>query len=259
MKLRKTRGILLTLGIGMVAIGAVLFFLIPFIAGKGFEYTGLDAVIAGAMGYLTLDFNNTLYTLLFSLTVASVLCLLWYLIIICLKKKGFHTFGMFTVLIVFLVIQVLLSAYFLVDVNFNGVDCKLFKAITELDGFMLPKILSILVLCCLYLGLMFLTLYVFIDISTMIFGQKVETVEFKTEKEEVVVEDEEFDDRKAREERLFAESIATGDYSEYIEIELEKPLEGYTEEPVFEATEIEEISANKIIKNKKNEQIIVVK
>lgn len=257
MKLRKTKGILLTIGIGMAAIGIALFFLVPLIAGKGFEYTGLDAFVAGAKSLFAFDFNNTIYTLIFSLTVTTVICLIWYLVIIISKKEGKHVFGMVGVLIVFLLIQILLSTYFIADVNFNDAKCKLFKAITEIDGSMLPKILSILVLCFLYLSIMFITLYVFIDISTIIFGQKVETVEAPSVGEESV--DDDYDDRKAREERLFAECIATGEYSEYIEIELENPLEGYSEEPVFEATEIDEISADKIINNKKNEQIIVVK
>lgn len=251
MKLKKIEGIMLVVGFGALLLGLTLFFVIPLLVGAGgFEYVGIDVFLAGVKSVFSFDFNKTVYTLLLVLTIVTVLCVIVWAIIVGVNKHKKHYIPMVFVFIAMLLLFALLFSYFIPEIMFNGESGVLFNSIMNVEGQLTGKLLSMLVLACLHISLMFLTLYAFLDIATLILGNRAKQSLAPTQetiKEALPLDPlEGYDDRKAREEAFFKSCIETGEFTQYDEIDLGAPLEGYTEEPVFESVEVEEES--KIIK-----------
>lgn len=251
MKLRKIESILLAVGFGALLLGAVLFMVIPLLVTSGFDYSGIKALVEGIKSIVSFDFNNTVYTLLFVVLVVTIIVGAAWATVIGVKKRRIHAVAMSFTLLGTIIIEFFLMAYLVAKVRFNGAEGQLFGSIMNLEGNLLGKLLSMLVLGFLYVSLMFLTLYGFIDIATMVLGEQVQEGFTQIIKERIIQglpesPIEGYEDRKAREEAFFKACIETGEFTQYDEIDLGAPLEGYTEEPVFESAEVEE--ETKIIK-----------
>lgn len=245
MKIRKIESALLIVGFGALLLGLVMFFVAPLLVGGGFDYQGLDVFGAGAKAMFSFDFENTTYILLALLFLLTILCTIWWAVIICVKKHKKHLIPMAFVLVSLILVDFTLMGYFVADVRFNGETTKLFDAIMLIEGNLLGKILSMLVIALFHIALMFLTLYAFIDVVTMMLGDKIQQGFVKTIKEQIVEALpvnplEGLDDRKAREEAFFKSCIDTGEFTQYDEVEFDRPLEGFTEEPVVEQVDVEE-------------------
>ena len=244
MKIKKIKAALLSVGLCTIILALALFIIIPFICGSGFEYAGFSALGAGIASLFAFDFENTMYTLLFAFLVITVICaIIWGSIIGAKKqKKNFAAFA-FVVLFV-LVMDFLMATFFLAKVSFNGAEGKLFDSMMATDGQVLGKALSMSVLALAYISLMFLTLFAFIDIFTLMLGNRINRI-FEEPKEQVVIAKEVdptvgLDDRIKREEAFFEECVNSGEFERFDELEFEEPLEGFTEEPVIEDVTIEE-------------------
>lgn len=250
MKLKKIEGIMLVVGFGALLLGLTLFFVIPLLVGAGgFEYVGIDVFLAGCKSVFSFNFNKTVYTLLLVIGVVTLLCVIAWAIIIGVNKHKKHYIPLVFVFIAMALLVLMLFSYFVAESTFNGKSGVLFNSIMNVEGQLTGKLLSMLVLACLHISLMFLTLYAFLDIATLILGDKKVEPAVITESiaNELPVDPMEgFDDRKAREEALFKSCIETGDFTQYDELEFAEPLEEYKEEPVFEEVEVEEES--KVIK-----------
>lgn len=245
MKLRKIESILLSIGFGALLLGIALFMVIPLLIESGFDYSGVKALVAGIKSIVSFDFNNTVYTLLFVILVVTILCGVLWAVTIGVKKCKKHAIAMTFTLVGVIILEFVLMSYLVAKVRFNGVEGQLFGAIMNLEGNLLGKLLSMLVLGLLYIALMFLTLFGFIDIATMVLGDNVQQGFTNTIKEQIIQALpvnplDGYDDRKAREEAFFKSCIDTGEFTQYDELDLGAPLEGYTEEPVFESAEVEE-------------------
>lgn len=254
----KTKNVLFTFGIGFTLIGIVLFMVIPLICSSGFSYSGPEAFLAGLKAIVSFNFKETLYTLFFVLGVITILISIWWLVLV-LKHKSKGSFVKFLFCFIFILgIINMTMVYFVAPVTFNDKESQLFTAILDLHGEQdLGMWLSMIVIGLFYVGLMFMTLYALIDIYTLHGVKEVvpapavveEAVSEETCVEPVVEEKpEEFDDRKPREEALFANLIATGNYTEYVEFELEEPIPHATEEPILELVTVVETS--KFVKGK---------
>lgn len=244
MKLRKIKSALLIVGFGAILLGLVLFMVTPLLIGSGFEYAGLEAFLAGCKAFVSFDFNNTIYTLLFAFFAVTIIIGVVWGIVMGVNKCGKHFIALIFDVLSVLVLELILFSYFVAPIRFNGVEGQLFGSIMSLEGQLLGKVLSMLVLGFLYVALMFLTLFGFIDIATTVLGDNVKNGFAEAIKEKIIqaLPDpmEGYDDRKAREEAFFKACIETGEFTQYDELDFGRPLEGYTEEPVFETTEVEE-------------------
>lgn len=272
MKFRKPRGVLLGLGLGSFVIGALLFFLVPVICREGFSYSGLNAFVEGVKVLFTFNFANVLYTALFILLVIAIAGIIMYVVMAISKKFKLHIlFAVLTLVFIF-GSYFLVSSYFLADVEFNGVSGKLLSSMLQADGQMLGKILSSVALAFIILSNVLLIVHMFVVMISMTVTKQIEDFEEKVNdqckkaienaQKEVAVEehvaetvcvqavnnldnviDTDLEERKEREMRFFKECIETGYFSEYEEIELPEALEGVTEEPVYESSDVEEKNA----------------
>ncbi len=198
-----------------------------------------------------------------------------FIVTLVSKKYKKQLIAWFITLIVLFGSFVFVSSYFLADVEFNGVSGKLLDSMLKTDGQMLGKILSSVALAFAILANILLVVHMFVALVAMMvteqiedFEQKVEAAKDKEVKalaaelaaaspvvaekapeavkpvtaEELIAEatDEE---RKEREIKLFKECVDSGYFTEYEEIEFPDPIEGATEEPVCEASVIEEKTA----------------
>lgn len=275
MRFKKPRGVLLGIGIGAFVVAAALFFLVPVICGEVFKYNGLTAFVDGIKGLFTFNFSNVLYTAIIILMVIALAGIIMFIVTLVSKKYKKQLIAWFITLIVLFGSFVFVSSYFLADVEFNGVSGKLLDSMLKTDGQMLGKILSSVALAFAILANILLVVHMFVALVAMMvteqiedFEQKVEAAKDKEVKalaaelaaaspvvaekapeavkpvtaEELIAEatDEE---RKEREIRLFKECVDSGYFTEYEEIEFPDPIEGATEEPVCEASVIEEKTA----------------
>lgn len=272
MKFRKPRGVLLGLGLGSFVIGALLFFLVPVICREGFSYSGLNAFVEGVKALFTFNFANVLYTALFILLVIAIAGIIMYVVMAISKKFKLHILFAILTLVFIFGSYFLVSSYFLADVEFNGASGKLLSSMLAADGQMLGKILSSVALAFIILSNVLLIVHMFVVMVSMAVTKQIEDFEEKVvaEKEKEVEEkvaaaiaeatpeqvfveavknvekpepDDDLETRKAKEMKLFKECIDTGYFSEYEEIEFPDPIEGVTEEPVYEGSVVEEKSA----------------
>lgn len=276
MKFKKARGSLLGIGIAAIILAAAIFFLVPVIFEETFNYSGIDALGDGGIELISFNFSNVLYTALIVLFVVVFAVMVIYAITAAQKKHGSHIFLAILSLVIILLTYVAVSTYFLGNVKFNGVRGKLLDSMLKTDGEMLPKILSSLALAFAIIANVVLVVHAFIAMVSMVVTKEVKDFEEKVEAEKeqevqekvaemvacqpapVAVEEKKlspeeeiqklidqstYDERKERELKLFKEAVDSGYFSEYEEIEFPQPLEGFEEEPVCEASIVEEKSA----------------
>ena len=278
MRFKKPRGMLLGIGFGAFVVAAVLFFLVPVICKEGFQYNGLSALMAGLNGLISFNFSNVLYLALVILFVVAFATLVIYLVLVIQKKHRIHILTWLFSLIAIFGSYVFVSMYFLADVEFNGVTGKLLDSILKTDGQMLGKILSSLALAFAVLSNVVLIVHVFVSLVAMMVTDQIEDYEEKVaaEKEQELqdkiaeyqasapvvvaekaaepvvvkevnavdlIKEATFEERKAREDKLFKECLDSGYFTEYEEIELPDALEGFDEEPVCEISVVEEKSS----------------
>lgn len=279
MKFKKARGSLLGIGIAAIILAAALFFLVPVIFEETFNYSGIDALGDGGIELISFNFSNVLYTTLIVLFVVVFAVMVIYAITAAQKKHGSHVFLAILSLIIILLTYVAVSTYFLGNVKFNGVRGKLLDSMLKTDGEMLPKILSSLALALAIIANVVLVVHAFIAMVSMVVTKEVKDFEEKVQAEKeqevqekvaemvacqpapvapVAVEEKKlspeeeiqklidqstYEERKEREMKLFKEAVDSGYFSEYEEIEFPQPLEGFEEEPVCEASIVEEKSA----------------
>ena len=237
MKLTKLKSVLLVIGFGTLILGAVLFFVTPLLAGSGFEYIALEVFLAGCKTLISFDFANTAYLLLVTFVGVTLICAIVWAIVLAAKKKGKSFIAWFFVVVGVLALELIVACYFVPQVRFNAEEGKLFKMIMECEGQLLGRTLSMVAIALFYLSLMFLTLFAFMGVSTSVLGDLEPARATNFEEEQV---DDDYDDRKAREEAFFKQCVDSGEFTVYEEYELDKPLKGYKEEPVFEETQVEE-------------------
>lgn len=279
MRFKKPRGVLLGIGFGTFVVAAALFFLVPVICGAAFQYNGLNAFVDGIKGLITFNFANVLYTAIAILFVITFAVMIVFAITLISKKYKVHLITWFFTLIALFGSFVFASVFFLVDVPVNGVGGKFIESIMKVDGQMLPKILSSVVLAFVVVSNVLLIVHMFVSMVAMMVTDQISDYEAKlsaekdaeveakvaeyvasipvaAEKapEEVKVQSSEeliaecmandsFEERKAKEDKLFKECIDSGYFAEYEEFEFPDAIEGVEEEPVCEASEIEEKSA----------------
>ncbi|MBQ0008854.1 MAG: hypothetical protein KBS97_01030 [Firmicutes bacterium] len=277
MRFKKPRGVLLGIGFGAFAIAAALFFLVPVICKDGFQYNGLNALIEGVKGLFTFNFANVLYTALVVLFVIAFAVLVIYLILVIKKKHAVHIITWLFSLVAIFGSYVFVSMYFLADIEFNGAVGKLLDSMLKADGQMLGKILSSVALAFAILSNVVLIVHVFVSLVAMMVTDQIEDYEEKVaaEKEEELqsklaeykanapvtvveraaepvavevtseqlIQEATFEERKAKEEKLFKECLDSGYFSEYEELEFPDALEGFDEEPVGELSVVEEKSS----------------
>lgn len=279
MKFKKARGSLLGIGIVAIVLAAALFFLVPVIFKETFQYSGLDALGDGLTELIGFNFSNVLYTALVVLFVIAFAVMLIYAITAGQKKHGAHVFLAILSLVIVFATYVIVSTYFLGDVEFNGARGKLLDSMLKTDGEMFAKILSSLALALTVLANIVLVVHTFVSMVSMVVTEEVKNFEEKVEAEKEqevqekvaemvacqpapapapVVEEKQpspqveiqkmldqssYEERKERENKLFKEAIDSGYFTEYEEVEFPKPLEGFEEEPVCESSVVEEKSA----------------
>lgn len=276
MRFKKPRGILLGIGFGAFIIAAVLFFVVPLICKEGFQYNGLSAVVAGLTALISFNFSNVLYVALVVLFVVVFASLTIYLVTIIQKKNTIHVLTWLLSLLVIFGSYLFVSVYFLADVEFNGVTGKLLDSMLKTDGQMLGKILSSLALAFAIVSNVVLVVHVFVSLVAMMVTDQMEDYEKKVSEEkekelqdkiaeyaatapvvvekvvepvavevtsEQLIQEATFEERKAKEEKLFKECIDSGYFSEYEELEFPDALEGFDEEPVGELSVVEEKSS----------------
>ena len=276
MRFKKPRGILLGIGFGAFIIAAVLFFVVPLICKEGFQYNGLSAVVAGLTALISFNFSNVLYVALVVLFVVAFASLTIYLVTVIQKKHAVHILTWLLSLLVIFGSYLFVSVYFLADVEFNGVTGKLLDSMLKTDGQMLGKILSSLALAFAIVSNVVLVVHVFVSLVAMMVTDQMEDYEKKVSEEkekelqdkiaeyaatapvvvekvvepvavevtsEQLIQEATFEERKAKEEKLFKECIDSGYFSEYEELEFPDALEGFDEEPVGELSVVEEKSS----------------
>ena len=277
MRFKKPRGILLGIGFGTFVVAAALFFLVPVICKEGFQYNGLTALLEGVKGLFTFNFANVLYTALVVLFVIAIAVLVMYLIMVLKKKHAIHIITWLFSLVAIFGSYVFVSMYFLADVEFNGTVGKLLDSMLKTDGQMLGKILSSVALAFAVLSNVVLIVHIFVSLVALMVTDQIEDFEEKVaaEKEEELqnkiaeyqasapvvvaekvaepvvkevtaedlIKEATFEERKAKEDKLFKECLDSGYFTEYEEIELPDALEGFDEEPVCEISVVEEKSS----------------
>ena len=278
MRFKKPRGVLLGIGFGSFVIAAVLFFLVPVICKDGFQYNGLDVLKNGVVELVGFNFSNVLYTALVVLFVIAFAVLAIYLVLVIQKKHAIHVITWLFSLVAIFGSYVFVSMYFLANVQFNGAEGKLLDLMLKTDGQLLGKILSSLALAFAILSNVVLIVHIFVSLVAMMVTDQIEDYEEKVaaEKEEELqskiaeyqanapvvtvaekaaepvavevtadqlIQEATFEERKAKEEKLFKECLDSGYFSEYEELEFPDALEGFDEEPVGELSVVEEKSS----------------
>lgn len=250
MKLKKIRSIVGVIGYSLLLLGGVVFFLIPPLTEVGFNYSPLESLQAGVKSLFSFNMTNIIYDFLASLIISGTICIIWWAIIAIVRKKYKHLIGVVVSLLGIVFMASILSVYHLTPILFNGFNSVLFKAVLALKGVSLGKILVITVLTLCYVSLMFLTLFVFLDVIILILGDyelpdieeitveatEEDIAEFYKEKHvEVVAPVETFKQRKAREDAYIQACLASGEYQVYYEYELLEEVEGEHAVEVFDS------------------------
>lgn len=252
MKLKKIRSIVGVIGYSLLLLGGVVFFLIPPLTEVGFNYSPLESLQAGVKSLFSFNMTNIIYDFLASLIISATICIIWWAIIAIVRKKYKHLLGVVVSLLGIVFMASILSVYHLTPILFNGFNSVLFKAVLALKGVSLGKILVITVLTLCYVSLMFLTLFVFLDVIILILGDyelpdieeitveatEEDVAEFfrKEEPVEVVAPVETFEQRKAREDAYIQACLASGEYQVYYEYELLEEVEGEHAVEVFDSS-----------------------
>lgn len=279
MKFKKPRGVLLGIGFGAFVVAAVLFFLVPVILAD-FQYNSMEAVMGGLKGLISFNFVNVLYTALFILFVLAIAVVVIYAVMAVQKKHKIHLLVALLSLIFVFGSYLVVSIYFLgSDINFGG---KATDSTNSLLSLMLAsenalgKILSSLVLAFAGVSNVMLIVHMFVALVSMTVTEEVKAFEEKCEEEtkkaieektaELVASqpaqeavpaeagpvfgtilapevEADFEERKRKEMALFKSAIDSGYFTEYEELEFPEPLEGVEEEPVCEASIVEEKTA----------------
>ena len=279
MKFKKPRGMLLGIGFGAFVVAAVLFFLVPVILAD-FQYNGMEAVMGGLKALISFNFANVLYTALFILFVLAIAVVAIYAVMAVQKKHKIHLLVAILSLIFVFGSYLVVSIYFLgSDISFGG---KVTDSTNSLLSLMLAsenvlgKILSSLVLAFAGVSNVMLIVHMFVALVSMTVTEEVKAFEEKCEEEtkkaieektaELVASqpaqeavpaeagpvfgtilapevEADLEERKRKEMALFKSAIDSGYFTEYEEIEFPEPLEGVEEEPVCEASIVEEKTA----------------
>ena len=163
MKVRKIQKVLLFLGFASVLLATVLFMLTPFMVDTGFQYSGVNAFVSGVLTLFSFKFDEApsiLFAFLFIICLLSMLG--WFVVI--MKNKNRHSvvafiFEIFGLVLVFS----LLCSLFAAKVTFNDKTGILFSQISSVDDAEVGKVLTALTISLVYLSLMSLTLYAFVD------------------------------------------------------------------------------------------------
>lgn len=279
MKFKKPRGVLLGIGIGSFVVAAVLFFLVPVIVAE-FQYNAGSAIVEGLKGLTAFNFANVLYMALFILFVLAFAIIVLYAVSAVQKKHKIHLLVSIISLILVFGTYLIVSIYFLANnVAFGDKTSDSTNSLISLmlvSENVLGKILSSLVLVFTGISNVALIVHIFVALVSMVVTEEVNAFEEKCEEEakkaieektaELVLAEEaaekasseaapvaapslepeieaDLEERKRKEMQLFKECIDSGYFTEYEEIELPEPLEGVDEEPVYEATTVEEKTA----------------
>ncbi len=274
MKFKKPRGLLLGIGFSAFAIAVILFFLVP-VFFKDFQYNALEAILGGLKGLVSFNFANVLYTALFVLFVLALASVVIYAITAVQKKHKIHLLiAAFSLIFVF-GSYLGISIYFLgSDIAFGG---KITSSTNSLLSLMLVsenvggKILSSFILALVVLSNVMLIVHMFVALISMMVTEEIINFEAKCEEEtqkaieektaEIVASqaaaesapafatvlapevEADLEERKRKEMAFFKECLDSGYFTEYEEIEFPEPIEGVEEEPVCEASVIEERTA----------------
>ena len=279
MKFKKPRGVLLGIGIGSFVVAAVLFFLVPVIVAE-FQYNAGSAIVEGLKGLTSFNFANVLYMALFILFVLAFAVIVLYAVSAVQKKHKIHLLVSIISLILVFGTYLIVSIYFLANnVAFGDKTSDSTNSLISLmlvSENVLGKILSSLVLVFAGISNVALIVHIFVALVSMVVTEEVNAFEEKCEEEakraieektaELVLAEEaaekvsseaapvaapslepeieaDLEEHKRKEMQLFKECIDSGYFTEYEEIELPEPLEGVDEEPVYEATTVEEKTA----------------
>lgn len=279
MRFRKPRGVLLGIGFGAFVISALLFFLVPVILKDGIQYNGLNALLSGLKSLINFNFVDVLYTALVVLFVIVVAALVVFAVILINKKHAIHLIDWFFSLVCIFGSYALVSTYFLAsDIEITSgatkITGKLLESMLKVDGQLPSKILSSLALAFVILSNIMLVVHLFVCMVAMMVTDQIDEIEKQVESDkekelneklaelatmqaalaekapeavevtaDSLIKEAEFEERKEKETKLFKECVDSGYFSEYEEIELPEPLEGFDEEPVCEISEIEERSS----------------
>lgn len=258
MKFRKPRGVLFGLGLGLLVVAAALFYFIPTIAGAGFAYNGLEALVGGLQALITLQFNEAVYLTLFILLCVVLAGFVTSIVVLIQKKRKVHLISLIVAFIFVVVSYILLSIYTLADVNFNGASGRLLSLIVATEGQALGKALTGAVLALTVISNVLLVVHEFTVMYSAIVTDEVNKLEKSTQEanaaaeqakeeaeakaqeaeeaiakanamEPVVIEkeidpSEGLEERKEKEEAFFKECLETGYFDEYHEVELVSDL-----------------------------------
>lgn len=271
MKVKKIEGILLGLGLGFAVVGIALFFIVPLIAGANFQYNSIGILTSVFKKFAGFDFKTLSFIVMFVVLCVIVIFDLVWIIGICVRRKPLHLISALGMLIAGVIVLVFLSAYVLVETKIvdGGETGKLITLIIKSDG-RLGKSLSVLAMSLIHGSVICLGLFSFIDLFEVYKSEDIKKVEEAPVSEEAPVEEaaapieeapirevvnetvaeevvlvqenplDGLEDRKAREEAFYDSCLATGEFEEYDEVELDNPIQSYEDEPVFELTEVEE-------------------
>ena len=282
MKFKKPRGVLLGIGFGTFIVAVALFFLVPIIL-PDFQYNVMEAVMGGLKGLGSFNFVNVLYTALFILLVLAFAVVVIYAVMAVQKKHKIHLLVAVLSLIFVFGSYLVVSIYFLgSDINFGGKVTDSTNSLLSLmlaSENALGKILSSLVLAFTGVSNVMLIVHMFVALVSMTVTEEVNAFEEKCEEEvkkaieektaELVASqpaseaapdaadeaapvlgtilapevEADLEERKRKEMALFKSAIDSGYFTEYEEIEFPEPLEGVEEEPVCEASIVEEKTA----------------
>lgn len=253
MKIGKIERLALALAFGGILLAIGLFVAVPFILGSSFYYNSWNSLLAGWKALIAFDLTNTFYLFVVGgIAVAVIFFIAWAIFI--LAKKKTPLFGAFAIcFVLFLLRESLFASYFLGLTELNFVEGNLITLISNAKDQILGQALSyaaIVLLLVSFVGSVMFALVSIASVSISTNGMKKfgDALLEEFGRPERAKASAIFEERKAKEEALFEACVATGEFEQYDELLLPKPLEGFTEEPVFDSFEVEETT--KVTKRK---------
>ena len=139
----------------------VLFFLAPILVEPVAEvYSGATALLGGAKTLFSFAFDSGRYLMFFIAFALVVVCYIWWLIVILIRKK-WKSFIWFGVTFALVVVNAFALCAYLVTVDGSK---SILKQVFELDGSLVGKAFVAASLVLFFFGLMFTTLCAYSDI-----------------------------------------------------------------------------------------------
>ena len=160
-------------------VALVLFFLAPILVEPVAEvYSGATALLGGAKTLVSFTFDSGKYLIFFIAFALVVVCYIWWLVVILIRKK-WKSFIWFGVSFALVVVNAFALCALLVSVDESK---TILKQVFELDGSLIGKAFIAATLVLNFFGLMFITLCAYSDILQSLEARAHET---SAEEEEI--------------------------------------------------------------------------